>query len=437
MTSMRVFPRSRAESDNSRSRARFSQVLAVVGASAAVVGSLFAGTISTLATVFARTVVTPTRRVAEDIRIYAIIEPYGPRPHIALQATRETTVEGRYSLTFAAGEGIARIGKIVDRDAEAGIVVREIEQIYSGDLTAAQKGSWTGFTWPHPGDAGFVSEEVSIPVERGEAPAWYVPPQVPRVAESPLPTQTPEFGEDTWAIMVHGRGSRRTEGIRALRVAGALGMPSLLISYRNDGNAPPAGDGRYGLGATEWPDVEAAMHYALSHGARQVVIFGWSMGGAVSLQLAAQSPLRDRIAGLVLDGPVINWIDVLAYQARLNRLPDAVGHLGQFMIANKWARRLAGLAAPVDLKALNWVDRAEQLQHPVLILHSEDDDFVPIGPAGQLANLRPDLVSLVRFTKARHTREWNVDPDRWEQATLSWLYVVLSGPRRVVPQLSR
>lgn len=214
-------------------------------------------------------------------------------------------------------------------------------------------------------------------------------------------------------------------------------MPSLLISYRNDGNAPPAGDGRYGLGATEWPDVEAAMRYALSHGARQVVIFGWSMGGAVSLQLAAQSPLRDRIAGLVLDGPVINWIDVLAYQARLNRLPDAVGHLGQFMIANKWARRLAGLAAPVDLKALNWVDRAEQLKHPVLILHSEDDDFVPIGPAGQLANLRPDLVSLVRFTKARHTREWNVDPDRWEQATLSWLYVVLSGPRRVVPQLSR
>ena len=46
-----------------------------------------------------------------------------------------------------------------------------------------------------------------------------------------------------WAIMVHGRGATRQEGLRAVRTARELGMSSLLISYRNDGLAP-VGAGR-------------------------------------------------------------------------------------------------------------------------------------------------------------------------------------------------
>ena len=72
----------------------------------------------------------------------------------------------------------------------------------------------------------------------------------------------------TWAIMVHGRGATRQEGLRAVRPARELGLTSLLISYRNDGLAPSAQDGRYGLGSTEWRDVEAAIEFALAHGAR-------------------------------------------------------------------------------------------------------------------------------------------------------------------------
>ena len=44
-------------------------------------------------------------------------------------------------------------------------------------------------------------------------------------------------------------------------------------------------------------------------------------------EAADQSVHRTRIKALVLDGPVINWIDVLAYQARLNRIPEAVGRV--------------------------------------------------------------------------------------------------------------
>ena len=67
-----------------------------------------------------------------------------------------------------------------------------------------------------------------------------------------------------------------------------------------------ANDGRYGLGVTEWADIEAAIDYALAHGAKDVVLFGYSMGGAIALQAADRSRLRKRILALVLDAPMIN-----------------------------------------------------------------------------------------------------------------------------------
>ena len=47
----------------------------------------------------------------------------------------------------------------------------------------------------------------------------------------------------------------------------------------------------------------------------------------------------------------------------------------------------------------------------------------PIGRAnkGSLAEARPDLVTYVPSAQARHTREWNVDPQRWEDAVRRWL----------------
>jgi hypothetical protein len=57
----------------------------------------------------------------------------------------------------------------------------------------------------------------------------------------------------------------------------------------------------------------------------------------------------------------------------------------------------------------------------VLVLHSDDDEFVPSGPSHALAAARPDLVHLVTSRGARHTKEWNVDPQAWEAAVARFL----------------
>lgn len=424
---------------------RWSSLAAVAGV---VTGSVAAGTVSGLAGLFARTVVTPVKTPAEDLEVLAVVQGR-ERLEIILPVTEETTVPGTYSLVFDGGAGVARIGAVSSFDPRDGTVQREVEEVYSGDLSRAVRGRWTGFIHPDPRAAGYETEDVKIAVENGSAPAWLVrPSSAAPVAARPGGHPGPEQGASTgtaervlpgdgvWAIMVHGRGAKRTEGIRAIASARALGMTSLLISYRNDGDAPAAGDGRYGLGTTEWRDVEAAVVYALQHGAREVVLFGWSMGAAVCLQLADRSELGSSVAAMVLDGPVINWIDVLAHQARLNRLPDAVGQLGQWLVSNRAGRWATGLAAPVDLKAMNWVARADQVRVPTLILHSEDDDFVPVGPSMDLAAKNPRMVTFVRFTLARHTREWNVDPQKWDRAVRLWLRSVLTSPRPGMPQLA-
>jgi pimeloyl-ACP methyl ester carboxylesterase len=127
------------------------------------------------------------------------------------------------------------------------------------------------------------------------------------------------------------------------------------------------------------------------------------------------------VVALVLDAPVIDWRDVLDHHARLHGVPAVLGRLSQSMLEHAHARRLASLEMPLALDRMDWVARAPELRVPILVLHSDDDEFVPSGPSRRLALARPDLVTLVSSRGARHTKEWNVDPDGWDTAVARFL----------------
>ena len=71
--------------------------------------------------------------------------------------------------------------------------------------------------------------------------------------------------------------------------------------------------------------------------------------------------------------------------------------------------------------SLDIVARADELKVPILILHSDDDGFVPADASHALQQARPDLVTMPAFSGARHTKIWNYDQTGWSDAITGWL----------------
>ncbi|MGQ3255438.1 MAG: alpha/beta hydrolase family protein, partial [Microbacterium aurantiacum] len=196
---------------------------------------------------------------------------------------------------------------------------------------------------------------------------------------------------------------------------------SLVVSYRNDGEAPRSRAGTYALGATEWRDVDAAVGFARRRGAKRIVLMGWSMGGAIALQVSLNSAHRDRIAALILESPVVDWRVVLDYQAGMMKVPTPVSSLAIHALESDWGSALVHSGGRIPFDRLDVIARAAELRHPILILHSDDDGFVPSDASHDLLVARPDLVRMEVFEVARHTKLWNYDQERWSSAISDWL----------------
>ncbi|GAA3397042.1 alpha/beta fold hydrolase [Streptomyces roseoviridis] len=292
----------------------------------------------------------------------------------------------------------AVVGPVLDRVPHtADTVVRRLERVELGALAPGDRLRLTPqLHCGTPGTAlGLPYEEAEIPGELGTLPAWVVPG--PR---------------STWVIALHGLGTTREHPLNLLPFFHRRQIPVLVPAYRGDPGAPAAPDGLGHLGDSEWRDVDAAVRYAVRRGAANVVLHGWGTGAAMALHAAASSGVRDRIRGLVLDSPVLDW------EATLRNLASA--------------RRVPGLLLPLAVRAAQGRTglRGDRLQEaadphalrvPTLLLHGPDDTIAPWDASRRLARLRPDLVTLATVPEAPHAAMWNADPVRYEEALRRFL----------------
>jgi alpha-beta hydrolase superfamily lysophospholipase len=361
---------------------------------AGALGALAAGSV-----LMARKVVTPARRQA-DTRILALDTA---AQTITLSRTLDTELPGRYGLFTTGSADYIKLGSVLSEDATS--VKRKLLTHVAADARLEPEAAFSGWYYDHPEQLHLSFSPELIGSTVGPCPAWLFP-----------------AGDgDTWVIQVHGRGTTRAECLRAVPVFHERGITSLVVSYRNDAEAPRSRSGTYALGATEWRDVDAAVGFARRRGARRIVLMGWSMGGAIALQVSLNSPHGDAIAGLILESPVVDWRTVLNYQARAERVPGAVSRLAMEALQNEWAAPLTRAGSAIRLDQLDVVARAPELRHPILILHSDDDGFVPSDASHGLLAARPDLVEMQVFEVARHTKLWNYDQERWSSSIGAWL----------------
>ncbi|GEP26445.1 alpha/beta fold hydrolase [Cryobacterium levicorallinum] len=367
---------------------------ALAGASVALGGLGF---------LIARRLTAPASGRKYDLTIRDV-DHTGERPIVVLDRSPRTAAPGDYCLIVENGGWVQLSPEVEDRGPH--LVGREVVGEAWHGLASGQRASWSGIYFQTPADAGLQTTDVEIQTDVGPAPAWLI---TPRDAPS-----------TTWAIHIHGLGSARAGTLRGVQVASEAGLTSLVVTYRNDGEGPRVGTGRSELGAAEVDDVRAAVRFACENGARSVVLFGWSMGAAIALQLAAGPGLRGIVAGLVLESPVLDWVSTIKANCARSGLPGWTGALALPWLNVRPLARMTGLANPIGLRGFDWIARADDLTVPSLILHGTLDTSSPFELSTRLSALRPDMVDLEAFD-ADHTMSWNSARQRWRAVLTSWL----------------
>jgi alpha-beta hydrolase superfamily lysophospholipase len=321
---------------------------------------------------------------------------------VTLAASRLTTQPGTWGLRWATdgGSALAVLGPVAAQSRRE--VVRPLlagDRPEPGTAAVLDAGPYD----PDPAARGLAFEDVDVPGPLGRYPAWLVPAD-----------------GDTWVVLVHGRGGARREALRILPALHALGLPQLVITYRNDVGAPRSPDGYYHLGDTEWEDVEAAARFAVERGARRIVLFGWSMGGAVTGAFLDRSVEASRVAAVVWDAPLVDWRATLRQQARNRRLPPGLSPLASAVTS----RRIG-----IDFDRFDMRRNPPAARPPTLVVHSTGDTAVPVTASRALAAAAPALDWPLRYLEVpvvEHTASWNADPAAYEHAVAAFLDDVLA-----------
>lgn len=360
----------------------------------AVVASLVAGgaVAAGSGALIARRLTAPPSPRNFPIRIHGVSEET-----ISLDRTDQTVQNGTYSVMLPGGD-VVPVGRV--EGVTAATVTRTIVASDIARLMGAQECSWTGVMWETSAAAGVAMDEVTFPTTVGGCPGW-----LSRTESS------------TWAIHVHGMGSSRAGTLRGVRVAERIGWRSLSVTYRNTAEGPKVGRRRSSLGKEELHDVQAAVEYAVAHGAERIVLFGWSMGALMCLQIAADPRWAGVVVGVVCDSPVLRWPTVIRANLQHSNIPGWVSSLAVPWVSTPLSR-LIGLNGPVPLRQQDRVSHADDLQCPVLVMHGARDWSTPLGDVLELQQSRAD-VSVAVFDGG-HTMCWNSDADRWESVLEEW-----------------
>ena len=266
-----------------------------------------------------------------------------------------------------------------------GVITRQIISI-NGYLEKGSRIRSSLFVYENnpKADLGLEYTDVSFESELGTLTGWHIPEN-----------------SENWVIGVHGHRSYRTESMRFVPTFRKFGLNVLLSDYRNDQNAPTDKGGYHMFGLTEWRDLESAVKFCQNNGAQKIFLIGHSMGGAIVIKYLLESSTKSVITGVILESPALDLNKIIEMKASgIPLLPRGV----EYPI-----KKLVSRMVNFNWKDLNYLVRSDELTTPILLIHSESDQTVPVFISDQLARSRPDIVTYLRLRGAQHAAAWNTD----------------------------
>ena len=226
-----------------------------------------------------------------------------------------------------------------------------------------------------PGNYGLPYEEVEFLPRDGEVElrGWHIHDS--SVEGEKRPT----------VIFVHGINSNRAGGNRVALAAllFSRGYDSLLFDLRAHGLS---GGENSTYGHEERWDVLGAFDYLVRRGApeEEIGVLGVSMGAGAALIALSEEP---RIRALVVDGAYANASELVNREAaRQTPLPRWI-----MPVFNPTVQIMGSGLYGVDIGALKPEESARNIRSPILVIHGDSDERVPVEHGVRVhQNAHPD-----------------------------------------------
>lgn len=220
-----------------------------------------------------------------------------------------------------------------------------------------------------PGQFGLDHEDLWLhTTDGGKIHGWYLTPP-------------PDIQPRAYLLFSHGNAGNISGRLPLADELVQRGLAVLMYDYRGYGQSPgePTVRGVYS-------DAEAALAELVQRAGdpRRVVLFGRSLGGGVSWEMAVRHP---ELAGIITD-------------CSFTSVTDMAGEV--FPLS---------LLAPMVTYPMNNRRKVATATLPKLLLHGTDDEVIPFSMGEELAAAAAEPAEFVPIPGARHNDTYIVDPD--------------------------
>lgn len=213
-------------------------------------------------------------------------------------------------------------------------------------------------------------------------------------------------------ILAHGYGSNRLpfreDTIELIKSFLNEGYNLLTFDFRNSGESE--GDVT-SVGYFEKYDLLGAIEYAKKRGSDKIILLGFSMGASTSILAAAESKDVDVV---IADSP---FSDLTMY---LNENLSVWSNLPP--VFNKTTLLAMKILTGVDTKDVSPInDIVKIYPRPVLLIHSKDDEKIPVEHSHILKEASGSNVEFWETSGASHIRTYTEFPDEFMKKVLDFI----------------
>ena len=220
-------------------------------------------------------------------------------------------------------------------------------------------------------------------------------------------------------VMLHGFGGARAEVVAPAKIFWRRGCHLLLYDARGHGESSPA---LLSFGAHERQDLRLAVEWLADRAElprSRIGLIGWSYGAATAIQTASELP---DIAFVVADSSFSSLGDITRAQA-----DDQFGAWARIFVPG--ALLVSGLRAGFDARDAAPADAIRDVQAPVLLIHSRQDGFTPVGHSeliySRANQARTRLV--IPDWEAGHGRSYTEQPAAYTEVVSEFLAELVPG----------